>query len=374
MLLGFIGLGADSFLISMLFCAVVLGNVIFWDSYKLYGAQGALSNATLQALLAKWYTSCLATVSIVAGPFGANALFRTTNSIVKQLPSNYTTLIASAHFSNTSGNCPLITWTDTTGGQCCLMWFGDGTLAVYRGSGNNTPGSATNRIVGPTAAIYAQNTFFYIQFKVTFHGSTGSVEVRVNSVTVLSATNVNTIITSNAFANGFNLGTGAFANNFQVANLIIQDTNASQGAALADFLAPSEVKQLATNGAGTYNQWSITGGDANAQTVLARTPPDPTKYIGDTVSGHKTSLAVGDLSAGPSVYCAMTRVSAAVGGVGSASFKTLLIDGGVEREGALITPGASDLFYADVWPTDNAGAGWDVTKINGCEIGAVIRP
>lgn len=114
------------------------------------------------------------------------------------LGANYATLIAGFLFKTDALNASvtivnIFSFMDGATRQVELRLHSNGALSVAR---NGTIlGSAT------AGGAIAAGTWYFIEVKATFHGSTGAVEVRKDGAAVLTLTGQNTSATGNAYAN-----------------------------------------------------------------------------------------------------------------------------------------------------------------------------
>jgi len=93
-------------------------------------------------------------------------------------------------------------WADGTNKQISFHLDASGQLLVYNGS---------NTLLGTTTRQLLLNVWRYLEFKVMFHGTNGTVEVRVDGDVVLSLTGVNTKGSGGNQATAYNIG--MFGNN-----------------------------------------------------------------------------------------------------------------------------------------------------------------
>jgi len=88
----------------------------------------------------------------------------------------------------------IFAFTDAGTVQVVLRLLGTGAVAVYRGS----------TLLGTSASsLIAINTWYFIEFGAKIDPSTGTYDVRINGVSVLSGTGANTRNTANSTSDGF---------------------------------------------------------------------------------------------------------------------------------------------------------------------------
>lgn len=73
--------------------------------------------------------------------------------------------------------------------QICIEIQTTGIIAVWRGAGDNNFGAK----LGESSTLIAPASWNHLEVKAGFDGATGSVEVRLNGVTIVNLTGVNTV-------------------------------------------------------------------------------------------------------------------------------------------------------------------------------------
>lgn len=147
----------------------------------------------------------------------------------------------------------------------------DGRLSAYRGYAEG------GTLLGTSAAPAAiANAWQHWEFKVFSHASTGTIEVRVDGVVVLSLTGQNTgsgLLTQ--WAINSNVTAGSASHPFYVKDIIIWDTTGSFN---NNFMGSCSVKELIPDGDISAN-WAVTGSATHYGAVNEAPPDDDTKYI-----------------------------------------------------------------------------------------------
>lgn len=170
-----------------------------------------------------------------------------------------------------------------------------GDLAVIRGS--TTLGATT---VPPLAA----QSWNHVEIKVVCHDTTGAVEVRVNQVTVLNLTGVDTKNTAIAGVDQF-----AFNPNSAISvtayfdDLFAWDT---LGVGPVDFIGDKKVIEDFADEDGAEQEWTRSTGTASWALVDDAPPNDDADYISAVASGATVALKFPDL---PSELSSVIAVS-----------------------------------------------------------------
>lgn len=147
----------------------------------------------------------------------------------------------------------------------------DGRVSAYRGYAEG------GTLLGTSATpAFTANSWQHVEFKVFSHASTGTVEVRVNGVSVLNLTGQNTTGTAiTQWCINSNVTSGSFSHPFYVKDIVVWDTNGSLN---NNFMGSVSVKELIPNSDVSLN-WSLTGSATGYGAVNEAPPDDDTKYI-----------------------------------------------------------------------------------------------
>lgn len=284
------------------------------------------------------------------------------NIVEKSFPNTSEVIIGFAmYLGSLNDSLPILKFEDGVTSQLSIRCTTDGSIKAYRGSstllGSSSPGVC---VVGQ---------WDYIEFKVVFNGTTGSVEAVLNGTTVLTLTGINTISTANAYFNNIILDDVIY----RIDDLYVCDTT---GTVNNDFLGDVTITALYPTSDGTNSDFTPSSGVDNYLMVDDPQITNGTTYnISETV-GHKdsfgmtTSAAEGDILG---VQIAMIAGSA-TGGVINA--QTLMISGGTPTEtlgtstGLSVTP-ATLLEIYDEEPVDSAT--WTNAIINASEFGVKVE-
>jgi len=154
----------------------------------------------------------------------------------------------------------------------------NGTLSVYRGDADVELYTTDVAVVGRT------HYWYYIEWKVLFSNTVGTVEVRVNEKTVINLTGQDTIH-SDAFmpVTGYGI-MGPTSAGMYTDDLYICDGKGDEN---NDFLGDVSVVGLFPSGAGAHSDFTPSGEATNYECV-----DDPfaidfdTTYVGSSISGE----------------------------------------------------------------------------------------
>ena len=206
--------------------------------------------------------------------------------------------------SATQGSQRILIFMDKDAEQCYLSIDKDSILRFYNGSGT---------LLAAATKPFPQDNFQFVEVKVTFHPSAGTVQVRVNEETVINATSQVTAVTGVNTADGIGVGPGSAdptgsANNPGVYDdFYVCDT---AGPRYTDFLGEIHVEALFPNAAGGSSQWAPVGGSPNYTNVDDAPGPDSdTTYNLGSVIGHRDLYKFPALSLNPGASNEVTAVA-----------------------------------------------------------------
>lgn len=331
---------------------------------------------TFAQLLLKWNgtNSGTWTVPTSAGRRGTGcASVTTANSfIIKVLPSAYSTLIAGFAYQPGTAVAALrdfIGFCDTgfTNATVQITIAVDTNMAVraYRG----TSGSGTLLGTSANNAI-AAGVFQYIEAKVFVHASAGTVQVKVNGVTVLNLSGINTKNTANTTMSQFGLNTPTNVGNL-FDDVYLCDASGTDN---NDFLGDSRVDTLMPNGDGFYLNWTPTGGGAHWTQVNA-IPPQIATNVSDGSVGDKDTYNFADLTAiTGTIFGVAQTLYAQKSDAGTRSVQPLCRSGGVDSAGSAIALGTGANFTPQrILERDpNTGAIWTEAGVNAAQFGQQV--
>lgn len=275
----------------------------------------------------------------------------------------YTTLILGAAYENIGGvgtNVDLLHMLDNTTVQMSIRYVAIATgygVAVYRGSTL----LATSAIIPSILS----GSFNYLEFKCTFHGTTGAYEVKVDEITVLSATGVDTTQTANNYANGYGCGGNS-------GSLAFDDFYACDGTGSApynNFLGDVRVETLMPS-ANSSVQWTpSTGSNWQCIDEFAVSTAD---YVQSSTAGHKDTYDLANLSSNPAQIFAVTPVIYhAKTDSGARTIRPILNSGGTQGNGTTVSPVLNTPIYSmTTFLVDpNGGGAWNQTSVNALKAG-----
>lgn len=177
------------------------------------------------------------------------------------------------------------------GAQVTLGLTTTGAIRAYRGERDGTAlGTSADLVVGAGA-------WYFIENKVTVDAVSGAVEVRVNGVTVLNLTGINTLNAGSDEASQVRWGqnTNGDANAMWIDDLHILNTS---GTYLNDFIGDHAVIEDVPDADGADTGWTPSAG-LDSYAMVDEIPQDgDTTYVQASAVNDRVSYTFPDLPAG----------------------------------------------------------------------------
>lgn len=157
--------------------------------------------------------------------------------------------------------------------QVTIVLQSTGKISAYRGDVVTLLGESADGVV--TAGAYQ-----HIECKVVFNDTTGAIEVRVNGVTVLNLSGIDTVQTANVecsqvcFMNSSGVTSGAGA--FWFDDVFAWDDAGSRN---NDFLGDRRVRAIFPDADTATEEWTATGATDGFDCINDAAPDDETTYI-----------------------------------------------------------------------------------------------
>ena len=258
-----------------------------------------------------------------------------------------------------SGAVPILELMDGgTDVQMSVYLNTDLTLSVRRG------GSTT---LATTVQTLSLNTWYWLEFGVTISDTVGTYELRLNEVSVLSATSQDTKVTTNATVNGVRMG-----EQLLIDDLCLIDTNSP---APTGFPGDTAVDYLTPSGAGNSTQWDVTGAASNYLAVDETAQNGDTDFVSTSTVGEIDLYALNNLSVTPAAIRGVMPVAIVrKDDAGSASACAVVRSGGTNYDqdtnglGTTYAPLDTDVLGVD----PATGVAWTAAGVNGLEVGVKL--
>ena len=334
-------------------------SLLFADSAGGFYATTAQALAGLYTTL----TTTIATSLLPSGNIGATAFKNITNGIVavpnSSGPYFYGIRFVSVATIGAAQN--LFAFLDNLGNpQVTFQTNSNGTISAKRGTGNGT-------LLGTSSlgTVLTENVWQYLEFGVTCSNGAGTVDIRINGVSVLSLTGQNTQGQSSTTIGACQF-LGGNVNNY-AQDIYICDGNGSHN---NGFLGDVHVSVFNPTSNGSHTAFTANGAASLYQCVDAVTPTDSTVFASDSTVGDKMSTLQAPSSvlgtiAGVIVVGRMEKTDA-----GTRTAKLFALNGGTEVDGASIALGTSYGYFTEVLEVDpNTNVPFTNAGLNTMEIG-----
>lgn len=283
-------------------------------------------------------------------------------SVYKNFPNMGTAIVGMGWRSKnaTYGTLTILTFYDLTGVQSYLRVNGTTHKLEYV--------RANGTVLGTGTVTIQPQSWVYLEVKVTFHSTAGSVEVRVNGTTDILATNVATQSTAGAYTNRIKwCGTdGQYVDDIYVAD--------TEGTINNDFMGDVKVEAVVPNGAGSTTDFTPSTG-SNWENVDDVPPDDDTTYNASATPGDIDTLALGSL----------VTTTGTVKGIqvtnrwrkddaGSRSARRVIRVGTTDYEGDVVTLTDDYVSATDVIEQNpDTSAAWSIADVNALEAGYKVE-
>lgn len=284
---------------------------------------------------------------------------------------NEATVIVGFHYRMLTGlNDDICRFFEGANYQLRVFVNTDGSVAVKRGGDIGGSGTVT---LGTSAAtgIVVVNTWHFIEVKFTINNATGSVEVRVDGVTALALSGIDTQNSANAYVTAMQICGPDGVNSADFDNFYFCDNT---GTLNNDFLGEGEAKLLVPSGAGTSTQWTPLSSTNVSNVDDAATHDSDTTYNESSTATNKDLFALGDIPvtggsvAGVKVTTVMRKTD---GGVRQAA--NVINLGGGESQRATNTLTTSYVHYSEIFEVDPADSTpLTEAKVNAAEAGYIL--
>lgn len=247
----------------------------------------------------------------------------------------------------------------------------DGTLSVFFGS--NFTGLGGTTLANGTTAL-ALNTKYWIEWKVVYHPTAGSVEVRIDGNAEILLTGINTVSTSFGWVERLSICAGANAKHLYGGLYIGDGAEGWQG--------PSTVQRIALTGDTAQKDFVPSSGTANYS--LVNDLNTYTSYVSSGNLGDEDLYSLGSLSYVPNTIRAVHVQAQAINTVSANLIKSLIpvmsMSGSTRGSGPKMV-GSSYPAAANWWTSPTGvftvapdGTAWTAAKLAACSAGMRVAP
>ena len=273
-----------------------------------------------------------------------------------------------------SSRSPLIQFVDSDAHIMLSVYLAAGTLNVRAGAFSN------GTKLGFANALLSTKVWHYVECKVNFHISTGSVVLHVNEEEVMNVTGVNTTTTDSLDARPSTIAVGGsgLTQKFLIDDIYICD---DQGTMNNTFLGDVRIERLnptgvgATNGSGT--EFTPLAG-ANWDAVNDVIVDDDSTYVESSTAGDKDTYEFDVTAETPANIVAVSVKSwVRKTDAGSRNFVHVARSGtgpNTEDDSAVLYPSVTYRYMESIFETDPvSGVAWLKAEVNTAEFGYKVN-
>lgn len=282
----------------------------------------------------------------------------------KNLGTSDTTWIFGAAFRYGSLGRDLFAFCEGSTNHCYISTNSSGYLEVRNGSGTLLGTS--------TGATINTNNWTFIEMKVYVHSSAGTVDVRINGVSVLSLTGKNTRNGGSGILSTLYIGQTSTAVCFDgyIDDLYLCN---SSGSTNTTFLGDVRIDTLLPTGDGNYTQFTPSTGTAHYSNVN-KTTPSTTPYNSSATSGQRDSYTFPTLASltSQTIYGIQINAAALKSDAGARSLGTMSRLSSTDKDGAGAAMSTTQTYISEIQETDPASAAWTESSINSAQFGVKV--
>jgi hypothetical protein len=248
------------------------------------------------------------------------------------------------------------------------------TFSVRRG-GTTTDGTLLGSYTIPS---FSGGQWYFVEMKTTIDNSAGVAIVRLNGAVVINLSGLDSQQSANAYADTVRVGASGDGN---VNVALVDDIYICDGQTGAgsnpcnDFLGDVRCDYEAANGNGNSSQW--VGSDANSvdnYLLVDESPPDDdSTYVESSTVGNKDTYAAANaVPATGTVFGIQPVLRARKTTGGARSIASVVRYSATEVDSANRALGTNYEYLLDIRETKPGGGDWDITSVNGLEIGQKV--
>jgi len=251
--------------------------------------------------------------------------------------------------------------------QIAFKLNSSGQIECYR-SGNST------NLLGTSSTSLTQNTFHYLEFKVKIHGSTGTVDVYLDGISILALTSQNTQATASATWDSFDLGvlrvSSGATMTWHFDDLYVAD---GSGSGWNDVVGDTRVDAVFPTSNGTTRDWTPSTGTDDYAVVDEAAANGDTDYLTGTAADDMVTMGFPNAPvAGADIYGLQVVAQARKTDAGTSGHKAVTRIGSTDYEGDEVGLASTYSFKMQPWDLKPSDATpWSESDFNAAEFGAV---
>jgi hypothetical protein len=270
---------------------------------------------------------------------------------------------------------PIVGVYDSTDAVCqfCISFEQNGIISVWRGA-KPTGSSTTGRLVSSKLGSFQENQRFHVEFYGAVDNTSGEVEVRINTVTVISLVAADTQASSVATFDALMIAASQTAASGERTHCAIDDFffNDTDGTENNDWTGNSRIKTQFMAAPGSHTGMSIGGTSpaaSNWQSVL-NTLIDDTKYAFTPTSGVYDLYQPEATINSPLVHVLQVTMGARQDDATQVVARPVIKLSGTEYRGSDHYINQTGTLYRDRWELNpHTGVSFTGAEVNGAEVG-----
>ncbi|HEX7884726.1 MAG TPA: hypothetical protein VF474_02000 [Phenylobacterium sp.] len=189
----------------------------------------------------------------------------------------------------------LAAFRDQANNNQVTCWLGtDGAIVAYRDGTLHDNGQFTGTQLGRTAPVIGAGAYHHIEYFLHVDNATGALEIRVNEVTCLNLTGIDTVATGNVEVSQVAVGlTGScMSGTIDMADVYVNDPD-DDGSGCNDFIGDVKVGLLLPSADTAQADFTLSAG-SDGYALLNETPPVDSSYISTTATTARSDFALTD--------------------------------------------------------------------------------
>jgi hypothetical protein len=266
-----------------------------------------------------------------------------------------------------SGPYALLQFWDLDELQCYVDLNTDLTLSFKRGD---------DTTLGTSTATMTAGQYGYIECKVSVAGS-GSYEVRLDEITVITGTGVDTDVSGNEYCNAVQMGgRGPNNNDGFFDDFYLCDTTGDYN---KDFLGDTHIEARFPDNAGDYEDWGLVDAaltnTRNWESVDEATPDDESTYNAGSALSQRDTFFFGSPVLDVPVYGLVLQNRVRKASAGERNLALISISSGSLMQGDTHYFGSGYRYIRQIYPTEPVtGTVWTRDGIGTAQFGYEIIP
>lgn len=346
--------------------------LIFMDGFDHYGSSAAGRAAMLDGVYAEVSAGADGPSNVQVRTGTLSMRIAASSSVVRRILGSAKTgkvgqgaVFFKESLPTLNARAGLFDWRDNANTlQVSVVVQTTGAIAAYRGRAD------TGVLLGQSAdGVFVASAFQHVEAAVLISDTVGTVEVRINGVTVLSLTGQDTragLAESSQVSIGTGFGSG-LGGVLHADDYFCWDDAGTEN---NDFLGDRRVRTLFPNGNTASAGWTAVGAASGYLCIDEAAPNDETDYLEATGGTTPTSeFDFEDLPAVGAVSAVQTYVRMRKTNAGTANAQVSLVSGASVDAGTDRAITEVYTYYADVSELDPAtGVPWTQSSVNSAKL------